>query len=201
MKLAYHLVLSLGFTFGLAFAEVANEPDYSNVKWAHGVSVNEETGKVEGWYDAEKNREKDIDDMLCYAASASNLLAWWQNSSYAVASEAPTKLEDIWGAYKENNLAADQGGFTLGALNWWLSGVYSPAREVENPDDDSSAWVWDSESPLWDRYYTTQSGMEDMFGQDAVVPVTLPNLKKGDADFAAITMTNMASRRKNSQIS
>ncbi len=58
MKLAYHLVLSLGFTFGLAFAEVANEPDYSNVKWAQGVSVNGETGKVEGWYDAEKTREK-----------------------------------------------------------------------------------------------------------------------------------------------
>ena len=183
MKLAYHLVLSLGFTFGLAFAEVANEPDYSNVQWAHGVSVNEETGKVEGWYDAEKTREKDIDDMLCYAASASNLLAWWQNSSYAVASEAPTELDAIWGAYKENNLDAAHGGFTLGALNWWLSGVYSPAKKVENPDDDSSAWVWDSDSPLWDRYYMPQSGMEDVFGQDTVVPVTLPNLKKGDADF------------------
>ena len=174
MKLAYHLVLSLGFTFGLAFAEAAT---YTGSFWTDGVS---EAG---GWYDAEKTREKDIDDMLCYAASASNLLAWWQNSSYAVASDAPTELEDIWGAYKENNLAADQGGFTLGALNWWLSGVYSPAREVENPDDDSSAWVWDSESPLWDRYYMPQSGMEDVFGQDTVVPVTLPNLKKGDADF------------------
>ena len=126
MKLSHLLALSLGLALSSAFAGECEEATYTGLYLAPGLTYSKtQEGEVQisGWYDAEKTREKDIDDMLCYAASASNLLAWWQNSSYAVASEAPTELEDIWGAYKENNLAADQGGFTLGALNWWLSGV------------------------------------------------------------------------------
>ena len=188
MKLSHFLALSLGLALSSAFAGECKEATYTGLHLAHGLTYTEtQEGEVQisGWYDAEKTKDKDIDDNMCYAASASNIIAWWQNnSSYAVASEAPTKLEDIWGAFKGNNQDADMAGATLSAINWWMSGVYSPAREVKNPDDASSAWVWDSDSPMWNRYYTTQSEMEAMFGQSSVIPVTLPNGQKDGADFS-----------------
>ena len=115
MKLARHLVLSLGLTLGLAFAEEGGNagPPYSGIYVASGLTITETQDSgvtISGWYDAEKTPEDDIDDYMCYAASAANLIALWQNSSNAPSSEAPTTLDDIWNTFTENNLLSDTGG-------------------------------------------------------------------------------------------
>ena len=76
MKLGSILGLSLVLSCGFALAE--DESTYTGLYLASGLS--EENGVISGWYDAEKTQAEDMDDSMCYAASASNLIAWWQNS-------------------------------------------------------------------------------------------------------------------------
>ncbi len=200
MKLNRLLVLSLGLSLGFAFAEGADAPDYSHVHWAYGVGVNEETGEVEGWYDADKRRNPDAeertglasaaddglpdaraDDPMCYAASASNLIAWWQNSDKAIASAAPTDVDDIWNTYVRNNLDWGTGGTAHAAINWWLSGVYSPVTQT------GDAWDWAEENdPVWERFYAAPEQVieRDEEGKSNVIlPLTLPNYQKDNEAF------------------
>ncbi|MBR4310414.1 MAG: IdeS/Mac family cysteine endopeptidase, partial [Akkermansia sp.] len=186
MKLAHHLVLSLGLTLGLAFAEEGRSgvQPYSGIYVASGLTITETQDSgvtISGWYDAEKTPEDDIDDNMCYAASAANLIALWQNSSNAPSSEAPTTLDDIWNTFTENNLLSNTGGTPLSVVNWWLSGVYSPCEYIENTDpnaESSGTWSALPESdPMWDRFFSSRF-LVDANGQPVPIPVTLPNLSK-----------------------
>lgn len=58
-----------------------------------GAGVNAQSG----WYDANK-RFDGVDDYLCWAAAASNVLSWWQdrNAELAIASGAPLGNDAIW---------------------------------------------------------------------------------------------------------
>ncbi len=145
MKLKHLFALSLGLTFSSSFAEAAT---YTGSFWTDGVS---ESG---GWYDAEKTQAEDMDDNMCYAASASNLIAWWQNGKVGstLTSDAPRQLEDIWKEFVSNNQMQDQGGDALSSINWWVSGVYMPKTPEE-----------------WERYYMKK----DEWGGDDL-PLTLP---------------------------
>lgn len=171
MKLIHFLVLSLGFTLGwsAAAASTYDALTGSGTVWSTGVS------REGGWYDADKNDDwsGDADDCLCYAASASNLIAWWQDSDRAVASEeAPKKLEDIWQTYVRSNQLWNSGGSTLAAINWWISGVYSPLNE------DAGKWA-DRQDPVWKRFYATPEKMYES-GDDEILPMALPNDKQKD---------------------
>ena len=141
MKLIHFLVLSLGLTPGWSAAAASSydEVTGTGTVWAQGVSVNAD-GTVVGWYDANKDDpyDGDVDDLMCYAACAANLIAWWQSGEYGknLTSTAPRKLDAIWERYKESNVVPDMGGDPAAAINWWLSGVYSPASESD-----------------WKRYY------------------------------------------------
>ena len=146
MKRKHLFALSLGLTFGSSFAEAAT---YTGSFWTDGVS---EAG---GWYDAEKTLfEGDSDDNMCYAASASNLIAWWQNGKVGstLTSDAPRQLEGIWKDFVSNNQSQEDGGDALSAINWWVSGVYMPKTPEE-----------------WERYYMKK----DEWGGDDL-PLTLP---------------------------
>ncbi|MBQ1960350.1 MAG: IdeS/Mac family cysteine endopeptidase [Akkermansia sp.] len=137
MKLTNLFALSMGLTLGLATA--GETMSY----WAEGVS------EMGGWYDANKldNNDGDADDLMCYAASASNLIAWWQNGEAGsqLTSTAPSDLEEIWQAFVGANKLPDEGGEALAAINWWISGVYFP----EGQDDAE-----------WERYYLTPEDMD-----------------------------------------
>lgn len=74
-------------------------------------------------YDADKNPAfDDGDDLMCWAASASNMISWWQNQNpeAAAAAGAPTRLEDIWSVYKET--FADEGADRSCGIDWWFFG-------------------------------------------------------------------------------
>lgn len=110
--------------------------------WVDGVT--QETG----WYDV--NKTFDTDKFMCWAASASNLIAWWQ-SDYPVRYDIPNTPQDIWDTFKTSALQ-DAGGDTQAAIQWWLTGVYVPLTEAEA---DRSCFSMETESvlPAFGGYY------------------------------------------------
>lgn len=86
--------------------------------WTLGVS------SERGWYDANKTLAPG-DDNLCWAASASNILNWWQDR-YVIPSGTPTG-EAVWTTFKDS--FTDLGGNASYAFQWWLSGDYPPAGQ------------------------------------------------------------------------
>ena len=177
MKLTHLLTLSLGLTLGWSAAAASTPDDFTGTAWARGVS------QSSGWYDANKNLiPEDADDYLCYAASAANLIAWWQDGDRAVANEAPAKHEDIWQTFVRNNQTWDEGGNTLSAINWWVSGVYSPV--IKN--DTTGDWDWeDDENPVWDRFYAKPEESyvtNDDGSKSESLSMSLPNYKQKDTD-------------------
>ena len=131
MKFTRLLILTLGLSLGISGAAAMDDsaaPVTENV-WAKGLSATytEKGWEVSGWYDAQKtSTQGDMDDNMCYAASAANLLAWWQNGEDALESEAPRELDAIWKTLVDNNQIQSSGGDALSVINWWMSGVYAP---------------------------------------------------------------------------
>lgn len=77
----------------------------------------------DGWVDYNKSLENPNDDNLCWAAAASNVIDYWQRR-YVVPDNTPTG-EDIWTTLK-SSVNANTGGYTIGAMQWWLTGHYAP---------------------------------------------------------------------------
>lgn len=144
MKLSFLVLLAFSATLSTASAAEA---------WVDGVS------QTSGWYDANKANpySEDGDNDLCWAASASNLIAWWQDK-YRTPTEIPTDIDDIWCTFK-NKVAADEGGDTHAAFQWWLTGVYVPTTDEEKL---RSIFEKDTAStlPVFEGYYYSEYGDE-----------------------------------------
>ncbi len=128
MKLLNVVIGTLGLTGCIcSAAETGGAGMYTGAVWTEGVSA------AGGWYDVDKSQADTRDDMMCYAASASNLITWWQNGSYGsqLTSSAPGNLDGVWTTYLDYSKNHASGGDPLAAINWWLSGVYAPANEAE----------------------------------------------------------------------
>ena len=162
MTLSRLLACSLCLTAAVASAE-----EY----WASGIYQSD--GTYYGWYDV--NKTWDGDDNMCYAASASNLIAWWQagrlESGLSLPSGVPNTAEAIWGQYKGACIDPDSGGASISAINWWLSGVYTPANpeeaerhilDYEEDEADSSNFTSFS-GYYYDQYSLTRDNLEDFF--------------------------------------
>lgn len=99
---------------------------YSEQAWVNNVSEDH------GWLDYEKNPgEKDGDDNLCWAASASCIIDYWQGL-YVTSSSIPSGSA-IWKRFKE--VSEDQGGNQIYAIQWWLGGDY---EGMTLKDDDTT---------------------------------------------------------------
>lgn len=119
--------------------------------WVDGVN------QTSGWYDANKKDpgSNDGDNALCWAASASNLVAWWQDK-YDTPAGVPNQIDTIWSTYK-NNVTADVGGDIHAAILWWVTGVYQPTTTEEW--NRSIFSIYDSSTlPAWDGYYFADYG-------------------------------------------
>ncbi|MDO4955154.1 MAG: IdeS/Mac family cysteine endopeptidase [Akkermansia sp.] len=90
--------------------------------WVKGV-WNEETQTADGWLDANKRWGSFSDGQLCWAATCSNLVTWWQQQNAEfIPDRAPTELADVWNTYR---LTFDNNGGDIGqGLRWWLDGDY-----------------------------------------------------------------------------
>lgn len=99
----------------LAFLLPAQATEY----WVPGTS------RERGWYDVNKTLSQDFpDSLMCWAASASNMLAWWQdnNPEYndLAAMGTPMGGQKIFDTFKtayENN-----GGLQAFGILWYLQG-------------------------------------------------------------------------------
>lgn len=94
---------------------VANGAE-SNVHWAAGVS---EQG---GWYDFDKTFSGDKD--MCWAAAASNVIAWWQDRNPILTFSAGAPVKDaVWSTVRDsfNNIS----GYPIDAFHWYYSGEIS----------------------------------------------------------------------------
>lgn len=92
-----------------------------------------------GYFDADKQYDG-TDNWLCWAASASNMIAWWQNQNpgaQVAAPETPSGIQDIWQTYKDTfyNTGADR----YCGIDWWFEGDNYwieeglPSKKVTNP--------------------------------------------------------------------
>lgn len=157
MKLSHLFGVSLALTSGFAGAEVmegVEEEISTTIYWTSGVN---EDG---GWYDINKSSldPNQVEENMCYAASATNIIAWWQNGGWQGEAKvfqpnqaAPSTIDDIWKQYKDHNANKEEGGDPLSAINWWISGVYAPLDENGNIAEEGD--------PIWDRFYDTYDNL------------------------------------------
>lgn len=140
MKLWNLVICVLGLADSMCFAaESKTAGVYTGTVWAEGVS------REDGWKDVDKSLDG-VDNNMCYAASATNLITWWQDGYYGsrLTSSAPRDINAIWNTYKDNNIYPASAGEPLAAINWWISGVYAPAdaaeeqRSLFNPVENAS---------------------------------------------------------------
>ncbi len=100
---------------------------------AKGITLHAD-GSFSGYYDVNKvwNDEngEPVDNYMCWAASASNILAWWQQTYFSVnldlTTNPPTDAEDIFSAFKLT--WGNTGGSTATACTWWLFGLENKAN-------------------------------------------------------------------------
>ena len=119
--------MKLAFLLLLAFSAVFSTVSAAQV-WVNGVTAEN------GWIDYEKNpAQHDGDDLLCWAASASNIIDYWQQQ-YVVPTNTPTG-EAIWERFK-SACTMDTGGHFIYAVQWWLGGDYEGTTLYNDNEDD-----------------------------------------------------------------
>lgn len=71
------------------------------------------------WFDAEKTLAYDDDDYMCWAAAASNILAWggWGTSEFNNEDKIFQNFQDHW---------TNEGGMMEYGWDWWLNGTEPP---------------------------------------------------------------------------
>ena len=75
-----------------------------------------------GWRDVNKSDTDDDDDLLCWAAAASNILDWgnWRTGSYQTAESMFECFKYYW---------TDQGSWPRYAWDWWITGNQPEERD------------------------------------------------------------------------
>lgn len=107
---------------------IPDTPD--NVYHAQNLVVSEDGDLVSGYWDADKTGQSD--SLLCWAASASNMLAWWQNRydlQNFTSQDVPATADAIFNAFTANWNNAS-GRETYGLI-WWVSGKTEDAAYHE----------------------------------------------------------------------
>ncbi len=120
-------------SFSFTLSSLPTAASVSTYVWTAGLTVNNNT-ITGGYYDADKVDPYvgGEDCYTCWAAAASNSIAWWQNyyGAYYCVDTAPALTEDdIFATYKR--YWKNQGGSTVAGCQWWLAG---------GADTDNYAW-------------------------------------------------------------
>lgn len=85
--------------------------------WAPGVS------RDGGWYDYHKSGSNDgimADTAMCWAASASNVISWWQNLNISSITSSVPQNEEIFDTFRA--IYTNGGGKAAYAYHWWITG-------------------------------------------------------------------------------
>jgi hypothetical protein len=103
------------------------------------------------WADAEKTTVG-TDDLMCWAAAASNILEWTGWGKVA----GMTNTDQMFNYFQ--NHWTDQGGMMRYGWNWWFSGTYNgpPLGSVSRPVGSSGS-VWSQPDVLGGGFYPSQN--------------------------------------------
>jgi len=121
--------------------------------WADGLVFDASGNITGGYYDV--NKQGNGDSQMCWAAAASNVLAWWQEqgntaqSVSGVPGDAASIYATFGGAW-ENASGVDMYGFI-----WWLSGDATHSGYSEYHGSHSTGTG--STGGYYNQYYTPQS--------------------------------------------
>jgi hypothetical protein len=79
------------------------------------------------WHDANKTAANTDDDLMCWAAAASNVMAWgaWGTAAYNTTDLIFKHIQDHW---------TDNGGLMSWAWKWWFNGSPPPVSYYSYPD-------------------------------------------------------------------
>lgn len=113
--------------------------------WVYGVSSNA------GWYDNNKNGNGDSN--LCWAASAANVINWWQSYSNYTSTTAPTGT-GVWDTFKST--FANEMGNPVNALYWFYYGS-SYVDISYNTGVDAAGGYYEDLASIDLKYYVTPS--------------------------------------------
>ena len=93
--------------------------------WGANYFVYQQWGGT--WQDANKSAANTEDDLMCWAAAASNVLAWgsWGTSTYNTTDKIFKHFQDHW---------TDNTGVPSWAWKWWLNGSPPPYYFASYPD-------------------------------------------------------------------
>jgi hypothetical protein len=85
--------------------------------WSASYFVYDEFGGT--WHDANKTAANTEDDLMCWAAAASNIMAWgdWGTAVYNTTDLIFKHIQDHW---------TDNGGWMSWAWSWWFNGSSPP---------------------------------------------------------------------------
>lgn len=114
--------LALVATAGLFACSAAFGAEY----WVDGVK------EESGWYDANKpvdEKKETFTSMggMCHAATAANLISWWQDKYSNIPTGVATGT-DVWASF-EDKLKTDGSGLCNNDVKWWITGVY-PSNDL-----------------------------------------------------------------------
>ena len=165
---------------------------FSAEVWAPGVSLSG------GWYDFNKYSKggdsngtseymKD-DSLMCWAVSASNVIAWWQKQNNVKSENWYSTIpqgKDIHQTFVA--VFENDGGNPASAFQWWINGNTQnlPAR-TDFPDDDKSSWTSIDGAtyypgPFHDGGFLTSTDYTSTpFYSISDNPVTIANSSSGD---------------------
>lgn len=182
------------FVVPAAFAACALVPAqlHAETVWAKGVS---ESG---GWVDV--NKSGDIysgpDSYMCWAASASSVIAWWQAQADMSKSKAgtPTTASEIYSAFTNSFNNAGKGAEV--AWKWYFGGCnlvdsnYENDFKISNPKTSGRYWeayvktvaTWPSvasDTPSWIKLGYLSDVSRASLHADSAAEVLSDLLKQG----------------------
>ncbi len=93
--------------------------------WSASYFIYEQYGGT--WHDAYKTAANTEDDLMCWAATAANILAWgsWDTPLYKTAMQMFQHFQDHW---------TDNTGYMSWAWKWWFNGAKPPYTFASYPD-------------------------------------------------------------------
>ncbi|MCI6981425.1 MAG: PEP-CTERM sorting domain-containing protein [Akkermansia muciniphila] len=83
--------------------------------WAHGVS------KDSGWYDTTKVDPQGVDSQMCWAATAANMINWWQHWDANYNSSAPQGTVVVYTQLKKDYNVNLPDTSALVGIEWWFN--------------------------------------------------------------------------------
>ena len=158
--------------------------------WVPGVN------QEKGWYDADKSGP--ADNQMCWAASAANMIAWWQdrNPETAAKAKAPTGTA-VWDTFRK--ALRNTPGSPYAGSNWWFCGGNLPQPNFTAEGSKCGGYYKDMVGPgefaFAGRYTRLMKGPSFGAGQKNISEHLKDLIQGGNAISISIQRLNPVNRQ------